>query len=85
MGIKPKKVLDSGESEIELHPDASRIVIKACMAENPPKKSDIATRIMERMVRMPPKPHSAMKLGKRKAKASTKANPPGKEGSAQLR
>jgi hypothetical protein len=30
---------------------------------------DIATRIMARMVRMPPKPHKEMKLGKRKAKA----------------
>jgi hypothetical protein len=36
---------------------------------------DVATRIMERMVRMPPKPHSEMKIGKRKAKASPKENP----------
>jgi hypothetical protein len=27
---------------------------------------------MERMVRMPPKPHKEMKLGKRRAKASQK-------------
>jgi hypothetical protein len=31
---------------------------------------DVATRIMERMVRMPPKQHKEMKLGKRKTKAS---------------
>jgi len=41
------------------------------MTEKAPKKPlpdhDIATRIMERMVRMPPKPHSEMKLSKRKA------------------
>jgi hypothetical protein len=39
------------------------------MAKSPDqKKPDVATRIMERMVRMPPKPHKEMKLGKRKAK-----------------
>jgi hypothetical protein len=41
------------------------------MTEKAPKKPlpdhDIATRIMECMVRMPPKPHSEMKLSKRKA------------------
>jgi hypothetical protein len=37
---------------------------------------DIATRIMERMVRMPPKQHKDMKLGKSKARAVQKANRP---------
>jgi hypothetical protein len=38
------------------------------MAKKSPEQSmpDIATRIMERMVRMPPKPHKEMKLGKGK-------------------
>jgi hypothetical protein len=46
------------------------------MAKSPGKKEpDVATQIMERMVRMPPKPHSAMKVGKRKAKAGAKENP----------
>jgi hypothetical protein len=35
---------------------------------------------LKRMLATPPKPHSEMKLGKRKAKASTKANPPKKRG-----
>jgi hypothetical protein len=45
---------------------------------NPPedKKPDIATQIMQSMVRMPPKPHDEMKIGERKPKdeeaASTK-------------
>jgi hypothetical protein len=42
------------------------------MIEKPPKKSDIATKIMERMVRMPPKQHKDMKLGKPRAKAGPK-------------
>jgi hypothetical protein len=33
---------------------------------------------LKRMLSTPPKPHSAMKLGKRKAKASTKASQPKK-------
>ena len=36
---------------------------------------DIATQIMAAMVRMPPKPHDEMKLGKRKAKAKPSASP----------
>jgi hypothetical protein len=36
------------------------------------KTPDVATRIMERMVRMPPKQHKDMKLGKHKAKAADK-------------
>jgi hypothetical protein len=54
------------------------------------KKSDdqftdeeIARRRDEALLRAlntPPKPHSAMKLGKRKAKAGEKANPPKKRG-----
>jgi len=35
---------------------------------------------LKRMLATPPKPHSEMKLGKRKPKASTKANPPKKRG-----
>jgi hypothetical protein len=34
--------------------------------------------VIKHMLNTPPKPHSAMKIGKRKAKASTKASPPGK-------
>lgn len=52
------------------------------MAKSDPTKDheckdigDAATRIMERMVRMPPKPHKEMKLGKRKAKAIQKVAP----------
>jgi hypothetical protein len=44
------------------------------MSKTPDQTSDIATRIMERMVRMPPKQHKDMKLGKSKAKAVSKAN-----------
>jgi len=40
------------------------------------KPPDVATRIMERMVRMPPKPHKDMKLGKSKARVVQKANRP---------
>jgi hypothetical protein len=36
---------------------------------------DIATRIMERMVHMPPKHHKDMKLGTRKPKAGESSNP----------
>jgi hypothetical protein len=36
--------------------------------------------VIRRMANTPPKPHSEMKLGKRKAKVSTKANPPQKHG-----
>jgi hypothetical protein len=36
--------------------------------------------VIRRMANTPPKPHSAMKLGKCKAKTSTKANPPEKRG-----
>jgi hypothetical protein len=35
---------------------------------------------LRRALTSPPKPHSEMKLGKRKAKASTKASPPEKQG-----
>jgi hypothetical protein len=43
------------------------------MAKSPNQSEpDVATRIMERMVRMPPKPHKEMKLGKRKSKESQK-------------
>jgi hypothetical protein len=42
------------------------------------KIPDVATQIMERMVRMPPKQHKDMKLGKRKA--SPKASGPEKGG-----
>jgi hypothetical protein len=55
-----------------------------------PKKSDMtfseeetARRRDEALLRAlstPPKPHSEMKLGKRKAKADSKANPPKKRG-----
>jgi hypothetical protein len=39
------------------------------MAKAPDEKTpDVATQIMARMVRMPPKPHSEMKIGKRKPK-----------------
>jgi hypothetical protein len=41
---------------------------------NPPQNPDIATKIMAAMVRMPPKPHDEMKLGKSKAKDRKKAN-----------
>jgi len=46
------------------------------MRKTSDQSHDVATQIMERMVRMPPKPHSEMKLGKRKAKAVQKANRP---------
>jgi hypothetical protein len=36
--------------------------------------------VIRRMANTPPKPHSEMKLGKHKAKASTRANPPKKRG-----
>jgi hypothetical protein len=36
--------------------------------------------VIKHMLNKPPKPHSEMKIGKRKAKASTKANPPKKRG-----
>jgi hypothetical protein len=50
------------------------------MAKTPDQIApDIATKIMERMVRMPPKPHKEMKLGKRKAKASPRVRPPKNE------
>jgi hypothetical protein len=39
---------------------------------------DVATRIMEHMVRMSPKQHKEMKLGKRKAKAELKECPASK-------
>jgi hypothetical protein len=40
------------------------------MAKSPNQSEpDVATRIMERMVRMPPKKHKDMKLGKHQAKA----------------
>jgi hypothetical protein len=38
------------------------------------KDPDIATKIMAVMVRMPPKPHEEMKLGKSKGKAGSKAS-----------
>ena len=39
------------------------------------KTPDIATRIMEHMVRMPPKQHKDMKLGKPRTKAEPKERP----------
>jgi hypothetical protein len=36
--------------------------------------------VIRRMANTPPKPHSEMKLGKRKAKASAMASPPKKRG-----
>jgi hypothetical protein len=52
------------------------------MAKSPAQKEpDVATRIMERMVRMPPKMHKEMKLGKRKPKAAAKASLSKKRGS----
>jgi hypothetical protein len=42
------------------------------MSEKP--DSDIATKIMAAMVRMPPKPHEEMKLGKTKGKTGAKAS-----------
>jgi hypothetical protein len=53
------------------------LMIDDGMAQAPKQpRPDIATRIMERMVRMPPKQHKEMKLGKRKAK--DKREPPKK-------
>jgi hypothetical protein len=49
------------------------------MAKPSGQAPDIATRIMERMVRMPPKRHKDMKVGERKVKANTKARPSRKE------
>jgi hypothetical protein len=46
----------------------------AIMAKTP-HAPDVASRIMERMVRMPPKPHKEMKLGKRKAKVGKSPKP----------
>jgi hypothetical protein len=43
-----------------------------------PDLDEATRRIAERMLNTPPKPHSEMKLGKRKAKPSTKANWPEK-------
>jgi hypothetical protein len=40
------------------------------------KKGDIATKIMAAMVRMPPKPHEEMKLGKSKGQVGPKNKPP---------
>jgi hypothetical protein len=41
--------------------------------------------IAKRLLNMPPKPHSEMKIGKRKAKASSKANPQNKRGAPKER
>jgi hypothetical protein len=44
---------------------------------------DIARRrdaVIRHMINTPPKPHSEMKIGKRKPKASVKASPPEKGG-----
>ena len=40
-----------------------------------PNIDEPTRRIAERLLSMPPKPHKEMKLGKRKAKAGTKASP----------
>jgi hypothetical protein len=49
------------------------------MTEKMPKKPpDIATRIMESIVRMPPKPHEDMKLGTHKRPTPTKERPASK-------
>jgi hypothetical protein len=46
------------------------------MANDPDQKvPDIATKIMAAMVRMPPKPHEEMKMGKSKAKSGPGASP----------
>lgn len=44
---------------------------KEAVDKNPP---DIATQIMQRMVRMPPKLHEDMKIGKSAVRAAAKAN-----------
>jgi hypothetical protein len=41
-----------------------------------PDLDEATLRIAERILSTPPKPHSAMKLGKRKAKAGPKEKPP---------
>jgi hypothetical protein len=47
------------------------------MANPPDQKSpDIATQIMAAMVRMPPKPHEEMKLGKSKGQSGQKNKKP---------
>ena len=38
------------------------------------KPDDIATKIMAAMIRMPPKPHGEMKIGKRKSKSEELAD-----------
>ena len=44
------------------------------MPKGPENAPDIATKIMAAMVRMPPKPHEKMKLGKSKGKVGSKAS-----------
>jgi hypothetical protein len=44
---------------------------KQVVDKNPP---DIATQIMQRMVKMPPKHHEDMKVGKSAARVEAKAN-----------
>jgi hypothetical protein len=44
-------------------------------SESDQKPPDIATKIMAAMVRMPPKPHEEMKLGKSKGEIGPKNKP----------
>jgi hypothetical protein len=45
-----------------------------------PTKDPEFQKVVQHLLNTPPKHHSEMKLGKRKAKVSTKANPPQKRG-----
>jgi len=47
-----------------------------------PTKDPEFQKVIRHFVTTPPKPHSAMKIGKRKAKVGEKANPPKKRGRA---
>jgi hypothetical protein len=55
----------------------------AAKVQNP--DLDEATLIIaKRILSTPPKPHKEMKIGKRKAKSDTKANPPTKRGRQKI-